>query len=359
MSPPDAAAGAPQETRVPYEALDDFTRRVLERLGLPSADAETVTAVLSQTNLRGVETHGTDMLPIYVGRLRHGIIKPTPKMTIVKETAAMALIDGDQGAGQVTSVFAMNTAIDKARQAGIGWVNVRNSNHQGALAYYSLMAAEQGMIGITSSTTTTVMVPWGSREAIASNAPMAYALPSDRYETPVLDMASSVHAYGKVRLAQERNVALPEGMAVDAEGNLTIDPFKAVAAVSFGDYKGSGLMMVFAALSGLLSGEPFTAQRPAAGQEKGFAAQVAHLLVAVNVESFTDLGEFKTSLDDVIAGWKRSALRPGFDEVFYPGEIEWRRVPERKANGIPVNESLLSELKAVGQDLGVPFPEAA
>ena len=359
MSPSHAATLAQQETRVPYEALDDFTRRVLEHLGMPPADAATVTEVLSQTNLRGVETHGTDMLPIYVGRLRHGIINPTPKMTVVKETAAAALIDGDKGAGQVTSVFAMNTAIGKARQTAIGWVNVRNSNHQGALAYYSLMAAREGMIGIATSTTTTVMAPWGSREAIASNAPMAYALPSARYETPVLDMASSVHAFGKVRLAQERNVALPEGMAVDAEGNLTIDPIKAAAAVSFGDYKGSGLMMVFAALSGLLSGEPFTAQRPAPGGEKGFAAQVAHLLVAVDIESFTDLGEFKTSLDEVIASWKQSDRRPGFDEVFYPGEIEWRRVPERKANGIPLNGSLLSELKAIGQDLGVPFPEAA
>ncbi len=358
MSPSNEPPSA-RETRVPYEALDDFTRRVLERLGMPAADAETVTAVLSETNLRGVETHGTDMLPIYVERLRHGIINPTPRMKIVKETAATALVDGDQGAGQVTSVFAMNRAIEKARQAGIGWVNVRNSNHQGALAHYSLMAAREGMVGITSSTTTSVMVPWGSREPTASNAPMAYAIPSDRYETPVLDMASSVHAFGKVRLARERNIPLPEGMAVDVEGNLTVDPFKAVAAVSFGDYKGSGLMMVFAALSGLLSGEPFTAQRPAPGQENGFKAQVAHLLVAVNIESFTDLGEFKAQLDEVIAGWKRAGRRPGFDEVFYPGEIEWRRVPERKKNGIPLNEALLSELKTIGADLGVAFPGAS
>ena len=345
------------EARVPYAELDRFTCNVLIRLGVPPQDAQTTADVLSQANLRGVETHGSDLLPIYVKRISNGLIKPRPRIKIVKHSPATALIDGDRGLGQATTVFAMREAIKKANQVGIGWVNVINSNHQGALAYYSLLAANEGMIGITSSTTSKVMSPWGSREPVAPNTPIAFAAPTSMYKPVVLDMATSVLAFSKVRLSRERNVPLPDEMALDEQGNVTIDPLEAVAALPFGAYKGSGLMMMFTILAGLLGGGPFTANRSLSfGEAEPAAAQVAHLVVAIDIGHFTGVAEFKSNLDDVIATWKSAARRPGFGDIHYPGEIEWDRVPERERNGIPLNGPLLRQLRKIAGELGVRFP---
>lgn len=345
-----------QEIRIGYQELDQFTTDILHATGVPTNHAKSVTDVLSLANIRGVETHGTDMLPIYLDRIRNGAINPNPKMKIIRQNIATALIDGDNGLGHVTSVFAMKEAIKKARHAGVSWVNVTNSNHQGALAYYSLMATKEGMAGITMSTTTPIMAPWGSKEPIAPNTPMAYALPSDQYAPPILDMASSVLAHGRIRLSKEKGIEVPDGLAIDASGNTTVDPEMAIASLPFGAYKGSGLVMIFSALAGLLGGSPFAALRPLADGQG--SANIGHLLIAIDIEAFTDLGKFKTDLDQVITQWKNSAKRPAVNEVFYPGEIEWRRVDERKQNGIPLNHELEANLRKHSVELDVPFPNA-
>lgn len=349
-----------QETRLPYKALDEFTYGVLVRLGVPPEDARITADALSQANLRGVDSHGIDLLPMYVERLRSGMVKPQPRVRVVKETPAMALIDGDRGLGQVTAVFGMKLAIEKARQVGIGWINVFNSSHQGALAYYALMAVKKDMIGMTTSTTSRTTSPWGSRERISPNSPVAFAVPTRNYKTLVLDMATSVRANGIVRLAKERNIPLPEGLAIDIQGNVTTDPFKAASTLPFGTYKGSGLAMVFAILAGLLGGGPLVGYASQRVNEGGpFVPEVGHLLVAVDIKSFTDVDEFKSKVDDAIATWKRSAKRPGFEEIYYPGEIEWNRVRDRESNGIPLNDSLVNELRKLAEELEVPFPVEA
>ena len=339
--------------------LSDFAALVFRTLGMPEGDAKITADVLVHANLRGVDTHGLDMLPIYADRLRQGVINPCPAMKTVKQGPSMAVLDADRAAGQVASVRAMRLAIDKARETGVGWVNVVNSNHQGALAYYSLMAVEHDMVGITVSTTSRVMAPWGSREPIAPNTPMAFALPSAQYDPPVLDMATSVLAFGNVRLAAEQGAEIPEGMALDAEGNETVDPARAHAAIPFGAYKGSGLMFVFSVLAGLLGGGPFTANKSLKVGQGAFAAEVGHFFLAVDVARFTDVGAFKAGVDDVIAQWKESARRPGFDTVYYPGEIEWLRAAERGRDGVPLHDALVRELRSIGADLGVVFPAAA
>ena len=347
-----------QMIRVPYVALDDFSHDVLNRLGLPSGDARTAVNVLSQANLRGVETHGTDLLPGYVQRIRSGMVNKKPKMKIIKESAATVVIDADQAMGQVSSRFGMQEAINKAVLSGIGWVNIVNSNHHGALAYYAIMAAEQDLIGIVSTTTSACMAPWGSREAVVGNNPLAIAVPSNEHEPLVLDMASSLFANGKVRLAREKGEPLPDGLSIDADGNANSDPLNSAALLPMGNYKGSGLAMMLGILSGVLAGQPFTGYGRAS-KEGDAPSELSHLMLAVNIDSFTDLEEFKDSIDGVIDSWKSSATRPGFDEVFVPGEIEWRRVPDREENGIPLNGSLVNELKEIGHQLEVEFPGPA
>jgi len=344
------------ELRFDGQSLKNFAARICCALGMPEGDANITADVLASTNLRGVDTHGLDMLPIYIDRLRQEVINPSPVVRTVREGPSMAVLDADRAAGQVASVRAMRLAMDKASEAGVGWVNVVNSNHQGALAYYSLMAVEEDMVGVTVSTTSKVMAPWGSREPIAPNTPMAFALPSAQYKPPVLDMATSVLAFGNVRIALEQGTQIPEGMALDAEGNETVDPARANAAAPFGAYKGSGLMFVFTVLAGLLGGGPFTANKSLKVGQGAFAAQVSHCFIAVNVARFTDVGAFKAGIDDVIAQWKKSARRPRFDAVHYPGEIEWICAAERERDGIPLHDALVRELRGIAAGLGVAFP---
>ena len=339
---------------VPNRALDKFTQQVLNKMGIPSNDASTAADVLGQANLRGVDTHGIDLLPGYVSSIKNGMVKTKPRIKVLKEGVATMVIDADQSLGQPSSRFAMQQAINKALLAGIGWVNVVNSNHHGALAYYALMAAEQEMIGIVSTTTSSCMAPWGSREPLVGNNPLAIAVPCNDHEPVVLDMATSLLAAGRVRLARERGEPIPEGLSIDSEGNPNVDPDLSAAVLPAGGYKGSGLAMMLGILSGVLAGAPFTGYP--GGSDGGGASELSHLMIAISIEQFTDLEEFKDSIDGIIESWNGSAPRPGFDEVYVPGEIEWRRVPDREADGIPVNSTLAAELSRIAEELELEWP---
>ena len=157
--------------RIPYRQLDEFTQSVLTKLGISPEDARTVVEVLSQANLRGVDTHATDLLPGYVQRIRDGMVNRNPRMKIIRESTVGMVIDADQALGQVSTTFGMQLAINKARSSGVGWVHVVNSNHNGALAYYALMAAEQDMIGVATTTTIGCMGPMGEPRTIARQQP--------------------------------------------------------------------------------------------------------------------------------------------------------------------------------------------
>ena len=342
-----------QLMRVPNRALDQFTQQVLNRLGIPLNDAITASDVLGQANLRGVDTHGIGLLPGYVSRIKGGMVKTEPRIKVLKEGVATMVVDADQSLGQPSSRFAMQQAINKALLAGIGWVNVVNSNHHGALAYYALMATEQEMIGIVSTTTSSCMAPWGSREPLVGNNPLAIAVPCNDHEPLVLDMATSLLANGRVRLARERGEPIPEGLSIDSQGNPNADPDLSAALLPAGGYKGSGLAMMLGILSGVLAGAPFTGYP---GGRDGGASELSHLMLAVSIEQFTDLEEFKDSIDGIIESWQDSEPRPGFDQVFVPGEIEWRRVPDREANGIPINDTLASELSRIAEELEIDWP---
>ena len=336
------------------QSLDDFTYSVLNKLGIPSRDARITVDVLSQANLRGVDTHGTDLLPDYVRRIGTGMVNPKPRMKVVKESAAAMVIDADQALGQVSSRFGMQEAINKALLSGVGWVNVVNSNHHGALAYYALMAAEQDMIGVVSTTTSPCMAPWAGREPLVGNNPLAIAVPCNEHEPPVLDIASSFLANGRVRHAREKGEPVPEGLSIDAEGNPNTDPEKSAALLPFGTYKGSGLAMMLGFLSGVLAGQPFTGY--GGGRTGSGPSELSHLMIALNIDSFSDLEEFKNTVDETIDSWKNSSPRPGFNEILFPGEMEWRRVPEREKNGIPLSDSVVAELRQVAEELELVFP---
>ncbi|MGH8066765.1 MAG: Ldh family oxidoreductase [Candidatus Entotheonellia bacterium] len=317
--------------RVPSRALDAFTESVLTKLGIPPGDARIVVDVLSQANLRGVDTHATDLLPGYVQRIREGMVNPNPRMKVIKESVTAMVIDADQALGQVSSRFGMQQAINKALQSGVGWVHVTNSNHNGALAYYTLMAAEQDMIGVVTTTTIACMAPWGSREPLLGNNPLAIAVPCHKHEPLVLDIAFSQQVYGRVSLDEAAAVMQP-----------------------FGSHKGSGLAMMLGLLCGVLAGQPFTGYRR--GRSGRGPSEISHLLIAANIASFTDVAEFKATVDETIESLKNSATSPEVDEVLVPGEVEWRRVADRQEHGIPLKASLVNKLIKIANELALEFP---
>lgn len=344
-----------KELRFGAEDLDRFTAQVLERLGLPPEDARAAAEVLGQANLRGVDTHGTGLLPAYVQRIRSGMVNPRPNMRVLRETAAALVVDADGALGQVSSRWAMELAIAKAREAGVAWVNVVNSNHHGALAFYALMAAQQDMLGLVTTTTSANTAPWGGKEPVVGNNPLAVAAPAGRHRPLVLDMAMSLFANGKVRLALDRGQPLPEGLAMDPEGEPTTDPTKVAALFPFGAYKGSGLSMMLGIMAGVLVGAPFTGY-PRGSKTGAGPSEIAHLMVAVDISAFDDVADFKERVDAVIDRWKATATRPGFEEVLVPGEPEWRRVEERRSRGVPLDAPLVERLRRIGQELEVEFP---
>ncbi len=344
-------------TYIPWKALDEFQRRVLEKGGLSREHARIVSDNLTQANLRGVDTHGSGLLPNYYRRLKEGGINPEANVRIVKESPAVVIVDGDAGPGQVATQFAMQKAIEKARVCGIGWAEVVNSNHHGALAYYSLMAAEQDMIGITFTGAYPSIAPWGGKQRLIGNNPLAIAAPVDGEKPLVLDMAMSVRANGQLRLAQERGTPLGEGQALDKDGNPTSD-WKAAAAGSllpFGGYKGSGLTLMLELMAAVMGGGPHTTQMNM-NARNSTPSRTGHSLAALNISFFSDVAKFKREAAAIAKEWRSSEKRPGFSEVLTPGEKEWRFMAEREKKGIPLYAGSLKILQDLGKEAGVPFP---
>ena len=182
------------EIRIPAGELQEFTKGVFVAAGVPSEDAALEAEVLVWANLRGVDSHGVLRIPWYVDLLAKGDMNARPNIRVERETAATALIDGDRALGPVVTTVAMRRAIDKARTAGIGWAVIRNTTHQGAMAYYALMAAEAGMAGIAIVCSPPNMAPFGARVAGLHNSPISIAVPAGRHRPLCLDMATSVAA---------------------------------------------------------------------------------------------------------------------------------------------------------------------
>lgn len=343
------------ETRVDSEALKAFARAVFMRLGLPADDAEVQADVLVWANLRGVDSHGVLRIPYYVEFADSGVMKPRPRIQVLKETPATLLIDADHGFGPVVTIRAMRQIIEKARVLGIGWAFLRNVTHQGAIGYYPLMAAREGMAGITIVCSPPNMAPHGAKAAGVHNSPIAICVPGKRHRPLLLDMATSVAAGGKLKFARDRGVALPPGWALDKEGNPTTDPHQAETLLPIGGPKGSGLALMFECLTSLMVGNPLL--EPA---HQGLAGADIHrqnsVVAAINIGMFTDLDAYQTHVDSVIEGIKALPLAEGSKEILVPGEPEDRVHEERMRNGIPLPDGTVRNLRKVADRFGIPMP---
>src|SRR5215472_9823737 len=343
---------------VPHKSLFSFCADCFEKLGLTRADAEVTADNLIFANLRGVDSHGIIRLKIYADRLRAGGNNPKARSSIIRDGETSAVIDGDNGVGQVAAVQAMKLAIDKAARLGIGVTGVKNSNHFGAAAYYAMMATRQDMIGFALTNASPTMAPAGGREVRLGNNPFAIAVPAGDQPPLVLDMASGAVAKGKIFVAQQEKKKIPLSWALDKNGVPTDDPDKAADGLiqPLGGYKGYGISLMLDILTGVLCGSGFATH---VGMMYGRIEQptgTAHSFGALRVDCFIQPDEFKNRVDEMVELMRSCPRAPGIERIYVPGEIELEIQRDRQANGIPVSSALMRELAALGAELVVEPP---
>lgn len=348
--------------RYSAEQLSQFITGVLTKLGVPEEDARVGAWTLVHADLMGVDSHGISHFAEsmgYVVGLKKGVINPQARPRIVHETPSTALFDGDSGLGVVVASKAMELAIAKAKQVGSGFVAVTNSRHFGMSAHYTLMAAEQDMIGMAMTNTIPNVAPAGGVEGKLGTNPIAVAAPAGAEPPFSIDIATSAVAAGKLRLARIRGLNIPEGWAIDKDGNATTDahilqkggwllPLGSTPLLS--NHKGYGLGAMVDVFSGVLSGAGFCRMMDPAKWDMG------HFLGAWRIDAFRPADEFKAMMDQMIRELKATKPAPGVERVLVPGEMEYLTEQERRRNGIPLHPNVVAPLVKLGEELGVPFP---
>ena len=307
-------------------------------------------------DLRGSDGHGIFRLPQYVRRIRAGGMNVQPNIRAVQETVATALVDGDNGMGHLVMGFAAQVAIKKAERTGIGWVGVRRSNHAGPAALYAMMPLARDMIGIYLAVgSANHMPPWGGVELLLSTNPIAFAIPALEEPPIVLDIATSVTAYGKVKTKALRGEPMPEGWMIDALGRPLTDPRRAEEGflLPIGTYKGYGLALVFGLLAGTLNGAAFGRDVIDFNKDDKTPTNTGQIIVALDIARFSPLEAFKRKVDEVIRDFRNSQRMPGVDHIRLPGEQSHATWLERSRLGIPMNDALLNGLRRLAGELDI------
>ena len=318
---------------------------ILKKMNVNEDDATIVADVTIDADLKGFSSHGIGRFPQYIKGLKAGTIDPEAEVSIENETVSMALLNGNHKFGHVVTYTAMEIAIDKARETGIGVVGVHDSNHFGVAGYYSDMAIMQNMVGIVIANTEPAVAPIGGKEPIIGTNPIAIGIPSNKHYVSV-DMATSASARGKLLEAQRKGEKIPENVALDVDGNPTIDPEEALkgSILPFGAHKGYALSFMIEILAGPLVRAAFGKQVTGTANPNKMCTK-GDLVIALDPSKFSDPEIFKEEIDDFIAEVK------GSGNVFIPGDMEVRNIKDRKANGIEIDENLISQIESIAEDL--------
>ena len=344
------------------DPLRDFVRKVFMAYDLPEADAAIIADHLVEADMRGVYSHGVIRVEQYTARYRERAMNPKPNIRVVSETPGTALVDGDDGAGQVVGVRAMEIAIEKAKFQGVAYVGARHSNHLGTCAYYAQMALKHDMVGIASTPGgTNIMAPTGGITPLLGNNPFGVALPASKEYPVVLDMAQSVVARGKINHAAKNNLPIPPTWALNRFGEPTTDAVEAYAGLvqPVGGYKGYGMAFVIMALGGILNGAAFVKSVPTFDDGIKPDLNVGHFFLAIDIKAFMDPSLFKAHMDQAIHEMHSSELAKGAERVYVPGEMEWLKREERLKSGVPVAKGVWKDLVAASSETGVPLPLTA
>ena len=338
-------------------ALRRTTTQIFEKMGVTPEDAADAADVLVMTDLRGVETHGvSNMLRVYVRDYRAGKLDPRPGFKMEREAPGTAVIDAEKRLGIIVGPKAMRLAIEKARRVGVGIVTVHNSGHFGAIGHFAMQAAQADMVGACFTAAGLHVVPtFGAKPLLGTN-PIAVAAPA-RHEAPLLfDAATSAIAGNKIRLAMRVGSPLLPGWVTDKEGTPIMEEKPVFNRDEFyqaplggtreqGSHKGYGFALMAEVLSTLLSGAMPTMLVPGSGSKNHFAAY--------HIEAFTDLEQFKDTMDEMLKTLRTAKPVSGQDRVLYPGLSEAEEVLHRRAHGIPLHKEVLQWFAECTSEMGL------
>jgi len=360
---------------VSWEMIGDFMTSAFEKIGVPRDEAAICADILMESDRRGIESHGCNRFkPIYIDRINAGIQKPVTDFEIIRETPTTAVVDGHDGMGMIVGYKAMNMAIEKAKKYGMGMVAARNSTHYGIAGYYSSMATQQNMIGITGTNARPSIAPTFGVENMLGTNPLTFGFPTDEEFPFMLDCATSITQRGKIEYFAREGKETPSGMVVGHDGKPMTDSVDILDALvqeraalaplggigeDLGGYKGYGYATVVEILSAALQAGSYMKMLTGLGENgEKVPYHLGHFFIAIDTEAFLGAESFKKTTGDILRALRASKLAPGEERIYTPGEKEYLTWLERKDKGVPVGEAVQKEFIEVRDSLGldIRFP---
>jgi LDH2 family malate/lactate/ureidoglycolate dehydrogenase len=345
------------QVHVPEASLRQTVSAIFEKMGVTPEDAAEGADVLVMTDLRAVETHGvSNMLRVYVQDYKAGKLNPAPGWSIVRESPGTAVIDAERRLGVILGPKAMRLAVDKARKVGVGVVTMYNSGHFGAIGHHATIAAAQDMIGVCYTGAGLSVVPTFASKPLLGTNPIAIAAPAGKEAPLLFDVATSAIAGNKIRLAMRVGSPLLPGWITDKDGNPITEETPVYDRQQYyqlplggtreqGSHKGYGFALMAEILSTLLAGGLPTMLDPTSGSKNHFAAY--------NIAAFTDVAQFKATMDQMLETLRTTEPARGHDRVLYPGLSEYEEVQERRVHGIPLHKEVIQWFNSITSELGL------
>ncbi|HPV22775.1 MAG TPA: Ldh family oxidoreductase [Casimicrobium sp.] len=341
---------------VSFDRLQQFIASAFERLGLPADDASTIGALMAEADLQGSDGHGVIRLVPYARRIRAGGVNVKPNITVVQERAGMALLNGDNGMGHLVMKRAAEMAAAKARVTGIAWVGSQFSNHAGPASLYARMALPHDMIGLYFAVgNANHLPPWGGLDMLLSTNPIAVAVPAANEGPIVLDMATTVAAYGKVKAKAQRGEMMPEGWMMDRAGKPLLDPKRAEEGflLPIGGYKGYGLALIVGLLAGTLNGAAMGKDVIDFNHDDSSVTNTGQAICMIDLSAFGDIDAFKQRVDTLARDLRASERIDGVERIWLPGEQSEQRRRNYAKDGIPLPPALVKQLDTLAAELNI------
>ena len=342
-------------TPVLPDTLRNFIQAAFVSQGFPQADALTIASLMAEADLQGSDGHGVIRLPQYMKRIRAGGINKHPDIKVVRERPGMAVLDGDNGMGHLVMSRAVDLAIEKARTCGVAWVSARHSNHAGPASLYARKPLQHDMLGLYFAVgNANHLPPWGGTDMLLSTNPIAAGIPAGSEPPVVLDMATTVAAYGKVKAKAKRGEMMPEGWMIDRQGKPLTDPNRASEGflLPIGDYKGYGLALVVGLLAGTLGGAAMGKDVIDFNADHVSVTNTGQAILVIDLSAFGDVAVFKGAVDTLVKDIRNSERLPGVERIWLPGEQSHERRQSYQA-GIPIANSLIQDLAVLAKELGI------
>lgn len=343
--------------RYHYNELSSQAVSIAIAAGVPAPDAEILADCLIKTDLRGTATHGLSRLPVYVQRIRKGLIDPQAPLHVERTRPSCLLVDAANGLGQVQAVKTLRELEPVAREQGTATATIRNSGHFGSLSWYCDYAAQRGMILLAATNCEPSMVPTGGRAPFFGTNPVAASFPTGKGFNVTIDLATSKVARGNIIAANKQGTSIPEDWALDADGNPTTDPAAAMAGavLPMAGHKGYALALLVEVLSGVLAGAAVGPEISSmyAGPQR--PQGVGHFFTLMDIAAFMPPETFRSRMDAMIDAVKAVPRAPGVDEILVPGERSHRRMQENLRLGAPLNDGVVAELQELSRQYGLEW----